>query len=283
MAIAFALLSLLFAGLTDVVFKRYSSGARSRGAYVMGMGVVWTLLQLVIVLASGQAIRLDEQTVAYGIAAGLLVSLANVALIESLTHIDVGLGSTIYRLNSVVVVALAVLLLGEELTLIKAVGVLLGITAVVVLYERRATPGSRQIVMAFFWLAVLAAVLRAGFGVVSKAAVSRGVDLQMLLLVNGPVWIVAGGAYALLRESGLRFSRTQLRYSLASGALICAIANFLMLALERGDASVVVPIANMSFLVTIVISLSTGMERLTARKITAIVLTVAAILVLSQA
>ena len=117
----------------------------------------------------------------------------------------------------------------------------------------------------------------------SKAAVSRGVDLQLLLLVNGPVWIVAGWAYARLREPPMRFTRAKLGYSLLSGTLICGIANFLMLALERGDASVVVPIANMSFLVTILISVATGMERLTARKLLAIVLTVTAIVVLARA
>lgn len=283
MAVVFALLSLLVAGLTDIVFKRYSSEPRSRGAYVMGMGVVWTVLQMAIVWATGKSVVPDGQTLAFGLAAGLLVATANLALIESLTHIDVGLASTIYRLNTVAVVALAVLLLDEQLTVVKAVGVLLGLVAVVALYESHPATGRARLALSFFWLAIAAALLRAGFGIVSKAAVSRGVDLQLLLLVNGPVWIAAGWVYARLREPPMRMTRAKLGYSLVSGALICGIANFLMLALERGDASVVVPIANMSFLVTIVISVLTGMERMTLRKLVAIVMTVAAIVVLARA
>jgi drug/metabolite transporter (DMT)-like permease len=282
-AVAFALLSLVFAGLSDVVFKRYSSEPRSRGVYIMGMGAVWTVLQLAIVLVSGDPIRLDRQTIDFGVAAGLLVSLANLLLIETLAHVDVGLASTIYRLNTIVVVALAVGLLGEQLTAVKVIGVMLGIAAIVVLYERRPAQGVRRVLQAYFWLVIVAALLRASFGIACKAAVLRGVDLQILLLVNAPVWIVVGGAYALLREPGFRLTGAKLRYSVLSGVLICAIANFLMLALQRGDASIVVPIANMSFLVALIISIETGMEHFTRRKLIAMALTVAAIIVLSRA
>lgn len=43
--VGYALLSLVFAGLNDVVFKRYSQKDRSRGMYIFGVGVVWTALQ----------------------------------------------------------------------------------------------------------------------------------------------------------------------------------------------------------------------------------------------
>ena len=42
--ILFATLSMFFAGLNDVVFKRYSTKDRSRGMYVLGIGIIWTVL-----------------------------------------------------------------------------------------------------------------------------------------------------------------------------------------------------------------------------------------------
>ncbi len=120
---------------------RYSSEPRSRGAYLTGMGVVWTLLQLAIVLAAGKPVVPDDQTLAFGLAAGLLEASANLALIERLTHTDVGLASPIYRLNIIAVVALAMLLVGEQLTVVKAVGVLLGLAAVVALYVSHPAAG----------------------------------------------------------------------------------------------------------------------------------------------
>jgi drug/metabolite transporter (DMT)-like permease len=283
-AVAFALLSLACAGVTDVVFKRFSQANQSRGLYVLGMGLTWTIIQSAILLAAGNGLRLDAQTVAFGLVAGLLVAVSNTLLIESLTHIDVGLGSTIYRLNTIAVVVMAVLLLDEPLTGLKLTGVLLGMGAVILLFERHHEHAeARNAFLLFFGLVLLASLLRACFGVLSKVAVLRGVDLKAMLVVNAPVWIAVGAIYAWWRREGLRVTKYTLKYAVISGALICGVANFLMLAVERGQASVVVPIANMSFLVALLISAALGMERLTPRKLTAVALTVAAIAVLTQA
>lgn len=283
-AAAYALASLVCAGLTDVVHKRYSGVARSRGLYVLGIGVTWTLLQSAIVWAMGEGLRLDAPTIAFGLAAGVLVAASNILLIESLTHIDVGLGSTIYRLNTVAVVVMAVFVLGESLTGVKLAGVLLGITAVILLFERvHPHVQARRTFLLFFGLVVLASLLRACFGILSKLAAQHDVNLMAMLLFNAPVWIVMGGIYALWRKERIRVTRATLMYSATSGALICGVASFLMLAVARGEASVVVPIANMSFLVSLLISAGLRMERLTPRKLAAVGLAVAAIAVLAQA
>lgn len=283
-AVAFALASLACAGLTDVVFKRYSRFARSRGLYVVGIGITWTLLQTLIVGASSSGLQLDAITVAFGLAAGVLVAVSNTLLIESLTHIDVSLGSTIYRLNTIAVVLLAVFVLNEPLTLLKLTGVLLGVGAVFLLFERNHVhPEARNVFLLFFGLVVLASLLRAGFGILSKVAVLRGIDLKSMLLVNAPVWVGVGAAYAWIRREKIDVTGATLGYAAVTGALICGVANFLMLAVERGEASVVVPIANMSFLVALLISAALGMERLTSRKLVAVGLAVAAIGVLARA
>lgn len=275
-------MSLLFAGVNDVVFKRYSRVSRSRGMYIMGMGLVWFALQSAIVVLAGSSVRMDMETLAFGITAGVLVALSNTLLVESLTEIDVGLASTIYRLNSIAVVVMAVILLGEPLSVLKSVGVLLGIAAIGLLFERARQDEHRRTFAIFFALVVAASLLRACFGIVSKSAVLHGVDLQLMLLVNAPVWIVVGAFYAIVREGGLRVTRETIMFSLVSGALICCIANFLMLAVARGQASVVVPIANMSFVVAMLLSAKLGMERLNGRKIAAVGLAAGAIAFLAQ-
>ena len=247
-------------------------------------GLTWTLIQSAIVLAGGNGLRLDAQTVWFGLAAGVLVAVSNTLLIESLTHVDVGLGSTIYRLNTIAVVVMAVFLLDESLTAVKLAGVLLGVGAVILLFERNhAHAEARNTFLLFFGLVVIASLLRACFGILSKVAVLRGIDLKEMLLVNAPVWIAVGAIYAWRRREDIHVTGSTLKYAAVSGALICGVANFLMLALERGQASVVVPIANMSFLVALLISAGLGMERLTPRKLVAVALAVAAIVVLAQA
>ena len=46
-------------------------------------------------------------TVGYGLIAGPVLALANILLIESLAHLDVSLGSTIYSLNTIGFVVLS--------------------------------------------------------------------------------------------------------------------------------------------------------------------------------
>src|SRR5690606_9301188 len=133
-----------FAGVNDVVFKFYSRVSRSRGMYILGMGLVWTALQAAIVLSGAMGPVMDPRTLGFGLAAGLFVALSNMLLVESLTGIDVGLASTVYRLNTIAVVLLAVPLLGEPLTGLKASGVLLGIAAVFLLFERTARGDGRR-------------------------------------------------------------------------------------------------------------------------------------------
>ncbi|MFQ5937201.1 MAG: EamA family transporter, partial [Acidiferrobacterales bacterium] len=137
LAIAFALLSLLFAGINDVVFKRYSRKERSRGMYVFGIGVVWTVLQVITFRAQGTSFALDQNTLLFGLTAGVFLTISNILLIESLTHIEVSLGSTIYRLNTIGVVILSVFFLSEPLGLLKSLGIVAGIIGVLLLYQKQ--------------------------------------------------------------------------------------------------------------------------------------------------
>jgi drug/metabolite transporter (DMT)-like permease len=282
-AIAFALASFLFAGVNDLVFKRYAlGGTRSRGMLVLGIGVVWSALQLAATALRGEPLSLDPVTLRYGVAAGALLVVSNLLLLESLAHVDLSLGSTIYRLNTVGVVALSWLLLGERLGGAKAGGVALGLGAVLLLSHRPARHARGREGL-FVLAVVLASLLRAGYGVTTRQAMlSHASRPGLLLLVSGS-WIVGGALYAVLREKRLQLTREKAIYSALSGTLVFIIVSTLLLAVERGEASVVIPIANMSFVVALGASLLTGMERLTPRKGLAVAFAAGAIVLLSRA
>lgn len=276
-AIAFALVSLGFAGLNDVVFKRYAAKERSRGMLVLGIGLVWLVLQAGTVLGKGNLPANDSTTLVYGALAGAVLTASNILLIESLTHIEVSLGSTIYRLNTIGVAVLSVLLLDEDLATTKLAGIALGVLAVLTLLRRShgtATAGYRVL---FVWLVILASLLRAVYGVLTKAGLNRGADADTMLLIAAGSWVVGGTLYALFREGRLRVTRKKAAYALLSGALVYLIVNFLIAAVARGEASVVIPIANLSFVAAMLISVVLGMERLSARKIVAVGFAMAAI------
>lgn len=130
----FALLSMIFAGIYDVVCKRYSARERSRGMYVLGIGLTWAVMQLIWMLIRGVPFQTESTTLSYGLIAGVLLTASNLLLIEGLTHIDVSLGSTVYRLNTIGVVILSYLVLKESIGSFKLAGIVVGIIAVLLMY-----------------------------------------------------------------------------------------------------------------------------------------------------
>lgn len=281
--VLFAVLSLTFAGLNDVVFKRYSSKIRSRGMYILGTGIVWTFLQAIAFALKGVRLAYEPISLGFGLCAGLFLVISNILLLESLTHIDISLCSTVYRLNTIGVVILSFFLLNEQMGTVKISGILMGIIAVTLLFQRPSSPQGISKFPLFFGLAIAASAIRALYGVTSKAALIRHADPQKMLLIISSCWIIGGAIYAGFKEKRFRLTGKKAVYSLISGTLVFLIVNTLMLAVEYGEASVVIPIANMSFTVAIAISLVMKTERLTRKKAAAIIIAVASIIFLSMA
>ena len=271
-AVGFAVLSLLFAGFNDVVFKNYSRKNRSRGMNVLGIGVVWSILQAATYILRGTPVVWDWVSISYGLGAGVFLTLSNLLLLESLTYINVGLGSTVYRLNTIILVLFSFWLLNEPMSPIKIIGILCGIIAVVLLY--RPDPGfspDRSVFLIFGCIAIIASCLRGGYGVISKAGLLHQANADTMLLVISLNWIIGGGIYAYWREKTMRLTATITGYSILSGILVFLIVNTLMLALKNGQASVVIPIANMSFIVSLAISVLMRFEPMTFHKGMAVV------------
>jgi len=282
----FALLSLFFAGLLDVVYKRYSRKERSRGTYVFGIGVVWCVLQTAALAMGEEALIVDATSIRYGLFAGLCLTLSNLLLLESLTHINISLGSTVYRLNTIGVVVMAFLFLGEALGGIKLLGVGLGIVAVGLLYRPDPTAMSeenRGRFLPFFLMAVAASLLRAGYGVITRGGIVHQADPQTMLLLCALSWIVGGAIYARMREGRFRLTKKKVGYALVSGVLVFLVVDFLMLAVKYGEASIVIPIANMSFVMAMILSVVLRFEPFSLRKGIAMVVACLAIATLTVA
>jgi len=276
-------LSLLCAGVNDVVFKRYTLKKRSLGVYICGIGVVWTIAQVSLFRLQGSHFVCNFPSIGFGLAAGIFVTLSNLLLLESLTRIDVSAGSTIYRLNTIGVVALSFILFDESLGFFKVAGIMAGIMAVLFLYQKNDRAGSKPGCFTFYLIAITASLLRAFYGITTKAGLLNRADLQTMLVLISSSWIVGGAAYAFFREKNFPAISEVSGYALLSGLLVLGIGNFLMLALKYGEASIVIPIANMSFIVALLLSAGLKMEIITARKCCVMALAVVSIAMLAQA
>tara|TARA_B100000949_G_scaffold63483_1_gene56374 strand:+ start:346 stop:1203 length:858 start_codon:yes stop_codon:yes gene_type:complete len=281
--IGFALLSMSLSGINDVIFKHYSVGDRSRGMLLFGVGLIWTLAQWMLTLIQDTPLEFNHPTLTFGLMAGVFLTLSNLLLLESFRYLDVSLGTTIYRLNTIGVVLLSFLLLHETFGWIKGFGILLGLVGVFLLYKSKSPQSHQKQLLLFVGLAGIASLFRAAYGVSTKAGLLEDANRNAMLLVIASSWIVGGALYAIFREKRFRLNWEKARFILISSILVVGIANFLMLAVQHGEASTVIPVANMSFVIAILLSTALKMERLSAKKIAAIICAAGSIFLLAQA
>jgi len=286
-SMVFALISLLFAGLNDFVFKKQTIKSSGCGRYMAVAGAVWLLVFAALALVSG-ATRLSAEALKWGVAVGAFSAAANYLLIRSLRHLDASVGATIYRLNLLSAAIIAVVFLHEKLTVLNTSGIILASMAVLLFCEQSRsgrTPGWRLAFFVVFVASLLRAIMGIGYKLASYDLVrlrSEGYQAQdhWFLALQGFMWLVTGLTAARF-EGGCESVRRDLRYGLVSGILICGIVLFFNLAMASGKAVAVIPVSQMSFLVTTALSVAALKEHVSRRKSVALATSVVAILLLS--
>ncbi len=277
-ALVLALSCLLVAGVLDIALKRYSSGARSAGVLIFGVGVVWMILHVASMWLRDVDFVFDQPTLIYGAVAAVCVTASNILLIESMARLPVSLASTVYRLNTVPLVLLAVLFLAEDLGWLEVAGVVMAIVAVLVLHQ---SSGERAGASLAIWLVITACVVRACYGFVTKLGLQQLAHADTMILLAAVGWCIGGPLYALGREQEVRWSGGDVvAYCVVIGVLVFGVVSLITHALIHGDASIVVPISNMGFVAALGIAFLTGMEPLTRRKVIGTACAVSAIVLL---
>jgi transporter family protein len=273
--IILALISMVLIGLYDFVYSRAVRKGISPGtmtfsqacfffpavsiwAYLDG-SYVWTLWTLL------------------GPVAALLLFSGIWAFMRSVKLGEASVSVPIYRINFVVTAFIAVIFLGEVITLRKVLGLSMAVASIVILaragQDKQPHFGRGKSIL---W-ALIAMSAMGLLSIVYKLAVSGGVAPPMVLHSQAVFFITIAFLYAHIGEGGLRCSRSSWGYAFM--AAICLVFGLMSLvaALKGGDASVVTPIGQLSFVVsTFMATLWLG-ERFTKRKIVGLLLAVATV------
>ncbi|MBI4978698.1 MAG: DMT family transporter [Spirochaetes bacterium] len=249
MGIVYAIASLSFAGVNDMVFKKYGQKRRPVGLFFCFIGVIWFLF-FFLLGAARHSLQMTLPTLVIGSIAGIFSIAANIALVEGMKKTGAAIGATIYRLNLVFVAVMAFMFLRESITTMKIIALVFSLAAISLFSVPEKGAGNKKIAYQFIILLVAASILRACMGISYKIASNYAVSNELFLAVGGIWWAAAGILYYTLRERAMSCDRSIIRYSLISGVLICGIVFFLKLAVNTADASVAVTISQFSFLIT---------------------------------
>ncbi len=261
--LGFALGAMLLFGASDLIYKRAAAAGIEASRFIMLQS--WVFCPGITLYAWLTGTLDLHLSALWGALAGLcsLIALTNFA--HSLKDGAVSINAPIFRLNFTLTAALAILLLGEPLTAAKLVALTAALFAVWLLLAEpgRATgrPSARSL------LRVLIATVAMGIGnLFYKIGLQQGALPETL--VAAQAWAFGSTAifFVLWRERRLPLMPWAWRYS-TPAALVLVVAFVLMLhGLARGQASVLVPVAQMGFVFTALAGVVLFGESLTMRK-----------------
>ena len=115
-----------------------------------------------------------------------------------------------------------------------------------------------------------------------KKGVDLGIDIRVFFFYSFLVAALPFGVMAVLQPHPVRIGSSLLIYSSIITVLLVIGTLVLLLALKKGEASIVVPIARLGFVVTAVCAFIFIGEQLTLTKGLGILFAIAAILLLSK-
>jgi len=274
--VAAALGAMVLLGLVDLVYKRGAAAGVQAHHFIMLQG--WFFLPAIVLYGVATGTLAPAPYMLWGMAAGLFVFVALYNFARALGRGSVSIIAPIFRLSFTVTTALAVLLLAEPLTAWKCAGLVAALFAVWLLLG--ADTGSAPSRQAARPAVVHALVAMGAMGVANflyKVGAAAGGVPATFIAGQAIVFAPLATAFAWKVDGGIRPPRGGWRYGATTAALFLVALILLFESLARGEASVLVPISQMGFVVTAAVGVLFLREPFTARKGAGLVFALAAL------
>jgi uncharacterized membrane protein len=260
--LGFALGAMACFGVSDLIYKRGAAAGIPSGDFLMAQA--WMFCPGVTLYAwlSG---NLDVHLPAlWGALAGLFLFVALYNFTQSLHGGAVSTNAPIFRLNFTLTAALAILLLGEPLTVAKTIALGCALVAVwLLLAEAGAERG--KVNAGSLAQVLLATVAMALTNLFYKIGLQHGTLPETMVAAQAWTFCSLATIAGFLRD-GIRVPRRGWSYAAFAAVGLFGAFVLLLHGLALGPASVLVPVAQMSFVITALAGIAIFHERLDLRK-----------------
>jgi drug/metabolite transporter (DMT)-like permease len=275
-SVALALGALVCFGLGDLVYKRAAAAGAQPHQFLMVQ--TWLFVPAVAVYAALTGTLRFVAASAWGAVAGLFMVVGFYNFARSLRSGAVSINAPIFRLSFVLTAALAIALLGERLTLFKSCGIALALLAAWLLLGARARRIEDAALLRSSLMQVLVATVSVGVGnFIYTLGLREGATAGSLVVAQSAVVSTLATAFTASVDRRIRPSMAALRYAPLAGIVLAAAFVCLVEGMARGQASIVVPIAQMGFVVTALLGIAFLHEPFSARKAAGIAAAVGAL------
>lgn len=271
MWILYAFGSALFAGLTAILAKcgiqKTDSDVATAIRTIVVLAFAWLMVALV---GSAPTItQLSAQTWVFLVLSGLATGASWLCYFRALQLGNVNKVVPIDKSSTVLTILLALVFLGEPITPMKALAIVLIAVGTLLMIEKKDVVGEEEGVQKKSWLifAILSAVFASLTAILGKVGI-QGVESNLGTAIRTCVVLVM--AWLVVFVKGKQHAvkaapKKELGFICASGLATGASWLCYYRALQDGLASVVVPIDKLSILVSIAFSFVVFKERLTRK------------------
>jgi drug/metabolite transporter (DMT)-like permease len=229
----------------------------------------------VYAIASGDISKLDAFTWVVGLPAGALGYAGLTLFIISVKTGDVSVNAPIFRLNFVITSAGAMILLGESVVWAKLVGITFALLSVVSFAGIKSLNFSSKQASSLALVSV-GSIIFGVVGILIKYALNNDAEPIPLLMTQTIAFQIAATIYVVYAKKW-KPNRATRMYSPWIAILQLIWASLTLTALSFGEASIIYPIVQLSFVVTAVLGIILLHENLTKGKAIGIVLALGAV------
>lgn len=252
-------------GVGDLVYKRAASAGAAAHRFLMVQAWIFGIVVLLYGLVTGTLVF--NLPVLWGAVAGVFAFTGFYNFARSLRTGNVSINAPIFRLSFTVTAALAVVLLGETVNAWKITGLALALGAVWLLLGGNGRPAAGSRMKTGSLVRVLVATLAVAIAnLIYKIGLQAGATPASLLVVQAGVVITMSSTMVGIVDRRIRPTATTVRHAAVAAVILAVAFIFLLESLARGPASVLVPVAQMGFVVTATIGFLLLREPFTVRK-----------------
>jgi uncharacterized membrane protein len=264
-AIACALAAMAAYGCADFVYKRAAAAGLAADQFLMGQS--WCFSPALVVYAWATGTFALDRAALWGAVAGVVMLIGLYNYSRSLQVGSVSVIAPVFRLNFIVTTVLAIVWLREPLTLAKVSGCACAMAAGWLLLGGAPRHGIDAAARRRSLIQVLIATVATGIGnFCYKLGLLGGATAETILVAQAVVFTTLVTAMSLRRHGRLLPPPGFLLHGGPAAIALLAAFLFLLHGLKYGQASVVVPIAQMGFVVAAVLGGVVFREAWTGRK-----------------
>jgi drug/metabolite transporter (DMT)-like permease len=277
----YALVAMACFGLSDFIYKQAAAAGIRASHFLMAQAWFFCPLVIVYALAAGRLVPVPAAL--WGLLAGLFAFIGLYYFVRSLSAGAVSTNASLFRMNFIVTVLLAAAVLGEPLTQLKLLG--LGLAAIAAWLLLGAGPGSGGADSAGRRRSLIQAVVATlTFGAVNffhTVGLRQGALPETLAVAQAACFMPLATATVAFADRRFKLPPSAYRFGAAVAAVLLGATLFLLHGLAGGPASVLVPVAQMGFMIAALLGIFVLGEPVTIRKAAGLATALAALAALA--